>query len=72
MEAILNSSDNKIYIKDSFMVKDAIKLIPGRMWNPEKKVWVIPLTIEAIEQLRYIPGKIDPAIIAEYQKLKIS
>jgi len=71
MEAILNSSDNKIYIKDSFMVKDAIKLIPGRMWNPEKKVWVIPLTIEAIEQLRYIPGKIDPAIIAEYQKLKI-
>jgi len=36
MEAILNSSDNKIYIKDSFMVKDAIKLIPGRMWNPEK------------------------------------
>lgn len=68
MEAALIK--DKIYISNSYMVKDAIKAIPGRQWDPNRKVWILPVTIEAIDKLRYIPGKIDPAIITEYQRLK--
>lgn len=62
--------DNIIEIYDAFLVKDAIKAIPGRRWDPRKKVWTLPLTIETVEQLRYIPGKIEPVILERYRELK--
>jgi SNF2 family DNA or RNA helicase len=62
--------DNVIEIYDACLVKDAIKAIPGRRWDPKKKVWTIPMTIEAVEQLKYIPGKIEPIILERYRELK--
>ncbi len=68
MKAVLK--DNVIEIYDAYLVKDAIKAIPGRRWDPKKKVWTIPMTIEAVEQLKYIPGKIEPIILERYRELK--
>lgn len=68
MKAVLRN--NVIEIYDAFLVKDAIKAIPGRRWDPRRKVWTLPVTIEAIEQLRYIPGRIEPVILERYRELK--
>lgn len=68
MKAVLN--DNIIEIHDCFMVKEAIKQIPGRRWNPKKKIWTVPMNIETVDMLRYIPGKIDPHIFDRYNQLK--
>ena len=68
MKAILNG--DLIELHDSFMVKEAIKQIPGRRWNPKEKIWTVPMSIEAVDMLRYIPGKIDPIIMDKYRQLK--
>lgn len=68
MKAVLN--DNIIEIHDCFMVKEAIKQIPGRRWNPKKKIWTVPMNIETVDMLRHIPGKIDPYIFDRYNQLK--
>lgn len=68
MKAVLKN--NVIEIYDAYLVKDAIKAIPGRRWDPKKKVWTLPVTVEAIEQLKYIPGKIEPVILERYRELK--
>lgn len=68
MRAVLKN--NVIEIYDAYLVKDAIKAIPGRRWDPKKKVWTLPVTVEAIEQLKYIPGKIEPIILERYRELK--
>lgn len=68
MKAILNG--DLIELHDSFMVKEAIKQIPGRRWNPKKKIWTVPMNIETVDMLRYIPGKIDPHIFDRYNQLK--
>lgn len=68
MRAVLKN--NVIEIYDAYLVKDAIKAIPGRRWDPRRKVWTLPVTIEAIEQLRYIPGRIEPVILERYRELK--
>lgn len=42
---------NKIFIFDSFIHKESIKEIPGRLWHPEEKAWSIPLSISNVETL---------------------
>lgn len=49
MHAILK--DNQIFIYDSFIHKDSIKEIPGRMWNGYEKAWSVPCTAENVETL---------------------
>lgn len=43
--------NNRIVIFDSFMHKDTIKEIHGRIWHPESKVWSVPLNADNIETL---------------------
>ena len=43
--------DNRIFIYDSFIHKESIKQITGRMWHPEDKAWSVPITAESIETL---------------------
>lgn len=42
---------NKIFIFDSFIHKESIKEIPGRLWHTDKKAWSIPLSISNVETL---------------------
>lgn len=68
MKATLNG--DLIEIRDCYLVKEAIKAIPGRRWNAKKKIWTVPLNVDAVDQLRYIPGQIEPIILDKYGELK--
>ena len=49
----LISLDNQIGIKmkyDPGMIQK-IKKIPGRIWNPDKKIWILPKNVTTINQL---------------------
>ena len=43
--------DNRIFIYDSYILKESIKEIPGRLWHPEEKAWSVPLLSENIETI---------------------
>ncbi|MEW8997921.1 MAG: DEAD/DEAH box helicase [Thermoanaerobacter sp.] len=61
---------NYIEVRDCYFEKDIIKTVPGRRWDPKKKTWILPVTIEAIERLKMIPGYIDVNIQNKYIELK--
>lgn len=67
---IATLKNNQIHVTDCFTVKDYIKAIPGRAWSSKSTAWVLPVTIEAIDSLTRIPGRIDPSIFDEYRQLK--
>jgi SNF2 family DNA or RNA helicase len=46
--------NNRIVIFDSYMHKDTIKEIFGRIWHPESKAWSVPLNAGNMETLRII------------------
>jgi hypothetical protein len=46
--------NNRIVIFDSYMHKDTIKEIFGRIWHPESKTWSVPLNADNMETLRII------------------
>ncbi|WP_026486827.1 hypothetical protein [Caldanaerobius polysaccharolyticus] len=62
--------NDHIEVVNCFDVKEAIKAIPGRRWDPKKKVWILPATLEAIDHLKYIPGNVDISIKNKYEELK--
>ena len=43
--------NNRIFIYDSFIHKESIKQITGRLWHPDDKAWSVPMTVESIETL---------------------
>ena len=51
--------DNRIFIYDSFIHKETIKQITGRLWHPEEKAWSVPVGAERkkIKVIREDTGK---------------
>ena len=43
--------NNRIFIYDSFIHKESIKQITGRLWHPDDKAWSVPMTTESLETL---------------------
>ena len=43
--------NNRIFIYDSFIYKESIKQITGRMWHTDDKAWSVPMTTESLETL---------------------
>lgn len=43
--------NNRIFIYDSFIHKESIKQITGRLWHPEDKAWSVPMGAESLETL---------------------
>ena len=43
--------NSRIYLFDSFIHKESIKGIPGRLWHSEDKAWSIPIESTNIETL---------------------
>lgn len=68
MQAVLK--DGAIYVTDCFHEKDFLKSIQGRRWDAKTKAWVLPTTVDAIDALRTIPGRMDSQIIHVYERLK--
>lgn len=68
MKAIL--AEDHIEVSDCYWEKEQIKTIPGRQWDPKRKVWILPATLEAIDHLKHITNNIDKKIIDKYVELK--
>jgi SNF2 family DNA or RNA helicase len=68
MQAVLK--DGAIYVTDCFHEKELLKSIQGRRWDAKTKAWVVPTTVDAIDALRTIPGRMDSQILHVYERLK--
>jgi len=56
---------DRIVIQSSWHEKDRVKQVPGTKWDPEAKVWSVPLTWAACKQLRGVFGadlNVDPSL----------
>jgi SNF2 family DNA or RNA helicase len=68
LKAVL--AEDHIEVSDCYYEKEMIKTIPGRQWDPKRKVWTLPATLEAIDHLKHITSNIDKKIIDKYIELK--
>src|SRR5687768_7784237 len=59
--------DGRIDVDTAWSEKDLIKLIPGATYNDHRKVWTVPLSWAACQQLRGVFGpklQVGPQLIA--------
>ena len=61
--------NNRIFIYDSFIHKESIKQITGRMWHPEDKAWSVPIGAESLETLDLLGCELSDELRAMKQKL---
>lgn len=64
--------NGKIVVYNSYAIKDAIKVIPGRKFDGDRRVWILPATIGTVDILKtMIPSAwLDPEIKKLYDKDK--
>lgn len=55
----LSTLENKLIVVNGRAIKDLIKDIPGRSWNPQRKVWELPPTRESYERLLKIAPNLE-------------
>ena len=60
--------DNRIFIYDSFIHKESIKQITGRLWHPEEKAWSVPVGAESIETLDLLGCELSSELRAMKKK----
>ena len=64
--------NNRIFIYDSFIHKESIKQITGRMWHPDDKAWSVPIGAESIETLDLLGCELSSELRAMKQKFTTS
>ena len=64
--------NNRIFIYDSFIHKESIKQITGRMWHPDDKAWSVPITAESLETLDLLGCESSSELRAMKQKFTTS
>ena len=64
--------NNQIFIYDSFIHKETIKQITGRIWHPEDKAWSVPLGVESLETLDLLGCEFSDELRAMKQKFTTS
>ena len=64
--------NNRIFIYDSFIHKESIKQITGRMWHPEDKTWSVPIGAESLETLDLLGCELSSELRAMKQKFTTS
>jgi len=55
--------NNRIFIYDSFIQKESIKQITGRLWHPEDKAWSVSVGVESLETLDLLGCKFSEDIL---------
>ena len=60
--------NNRIFIYDSFIHKESIKQITGRLWHPEDKAWSVPVGTESLETLDLLGCELSSELRAMKQK----
>ena len=64
--------NNRIFIYDSFIHKESIKQITGRMWHPDDKAWSVPIGAESLETLDLLGCEFSDELRAMKQKFTTS
>jgi SNF2 family DNA or RNA helicase len=55
--AFVETNGNVILVQTEFTEKEMIKAIPGSRWDPDDKIWTVPLTYPHCLMLRGVFGK---------------
>ncbi len=63
--------NNQIIVFDSFVHKETIKQMPGRMWGSEQKAWIVPADLDNIITLELIGCKLDKQLTQMLQSEKM-
>ena len=58
---------NHIRIFDAFLIRESIKEIPGRFYDPDDKAWLVPLTAENAATLALLGVELEKNLISPVQ-----
>ena len=62
MNAIKDGNHIRIY--DAFLIRESIKEIPGRFYDPDDRAWLVPLTAENAATLALLGVEIEKNLIS--------
>ena len=62
MNAIKDGKHIRIY--DAFLIRESIKEIPGRFYDPDYKAWLVPLTAENAATLAMLGVELEKNLIS--------
>ena len=62
MNAIKDGKHIRIY--DDFLIRESIKEIPGRFYDPDDKAWLVPLTAENAATLAMLGVELEKNLIS--------
>lgn len=62
MNAIKDGKHIRIY--DAFLIRESIKEIPGRFYDPDDKAWLVPLTAENAATLAMLGVELEKNLIS--------
>ena len=64
MKAIKDGNHIRIY--DAFMIRESIKEIPGRFYDPDDKSWLVPFYLENAALLALLGVELAPDLIPQH------
>ena len=70
MYAIRSSDTLRVY--DAYLYRDGLKSIPGRYFDAEDKVWVLPYSDEAVRTLELLGARLGEGIEPSSQSRAIA
>lgn len=62
MKAVKDGNHIRIY--DAFLIRESIKEIPGRFYDPDDKAWLVPLTAENAATLALLGVELEKNLIS--------
>ena len=62
MKAIKDGKHIRIY--DGFLIRESIKEIPGRFYDPDDRAWLVPLTAENAATLAMLGVELEKNLIS--------
>ena len=64
MKAIKDGNHIRVY--DAFMIRESIKEISGRFYDPDDKAWLVPLSEENATLLALLGVELDPELVPKH------
>ena len=64
MKAIKDGNHIRIY--DAFLIRESIKEIPGRFYDPDDKAWLVPFSEESATLLALLGVELAPELVPKH------
>ena len=58
---------NHIRVMDAYAVKESIKEIDGKFYDPDNKAWIVPYSKENVKLLYLLGATLDDALLPDIQ-----